>query len=291
MPITAPSPIRLNYQAGPDGPIGHQPYIVNGKWAYAYSESPHGNASIPSIDATIDAGWGFCNAWGLGMFNPPEQPHPVGIKHNSQGARVYCTPRGPGAFGRFHEFADGLDAYTHETRLRTDACRRRGLPAILFCGLPRMDAFTPTSPESDKLKILNAWTEPIIRCGYTAVAGDSSGLCAQLFGQETPALRWAEHLLYMGVDFIVETIETVTPSAFPWFNGRFGAIVAPKERAWRDANPGYFNIHCPGCVTRRYLWLQGSIQVDERLKLMREAGTDIPIVDVDDCWGEVGGKA
>lgn len=278
----------MNHTGGTHGALGHASYLPTGTWEDSYASPPWGASDCPSVDESILAGWGFCNSWAYGQFLDGSQ-HAIGRMHVS-GTPFRCTPRGPGAFARFDEVGDGRAAHLTATRLRTDACRKIGQPAILYIGGGSETAYTPTSPRSVKAAVLKSWTDPIVAAGYTHVAVDGSAVTQQLPGETTPTYDWAEHLLSLGIGFIVETLEWVCPTSVLWFNGRFGCISSDHDRMIRGGN-SWFHRGWTGCTTRRYLWIQGSVPPADRVALtakeLEDANGDQVIVDPGQCWTEL----
>jgi len=268
-------------------PLGFLENVTRG-WEQAYSERWW--PDLPSLDETIEAGWGFCAAWGAGRFRKGlDTPHPVGYYHNA-GSTIYCHPRGPGAFTQFdHLFPDKLEGWVKATRARTDACRKHGQESAIFLGLPHAHAFGGLT-HGQVGTVLKRWTAPIIEAGFDRVQLDSSG-AVSTYSPQT-ALEWAQYMLEEGLRVDVETTEVVTPSAFPWFNGRFGVVEMPEARVARSG-PGWFNASCPGVAVRRFLWLQGSIPTADRIEAVRRELSDptgsTPIVEVGGCWDEMRG--
>jgi len=264
---------------------GYYPYLIERGWSAAYGERPFGASDAPSCDETISAGLGFCLAWGCGR-------HPTGHvigKYHLGGGPVVCAPRGPGMFSRFNELfgPQGLESFEKESRDRTDRCRAMGTESAIYLGGVSADAFTPQTAEKLVQRMLDRWCDPIIRAGFDWFMGDAFPATEQLPGAPTPSMRLAEHLLYRGVKVAVETVELVTPTSFPWFNGRFGIVDLPGTREVRSG-PGWFSKSCQGVNTRRFYWLQGSIPPVERLTMLQEELNSVdpatPVVDFGGAW-------
>lgn len=271
-------------------PFGFYEYVAEKGWEHAYSTNVFGASDAPSVDEVIGGGFGLCLAWGTGRFRydytnsrPIDIAHVAGYEHRT-GRTITCHPRGPGAFARFDEFfPGGLKGWVDATRKRTDRCRAAGLPTMIFLGLPSANSLS--GPYGVVSKTLERWTQPIIDAGIETVALDSSGAVSTF--APNAALTWAEYMLEQGLNVAVETIEVATPSAFPWFNGRFGVVAMPEARTARDG-AGWFNHHCPGVNTTRYLWLQGSIHPQDRVSLFEDERAkpdgDTVIVETAGCW-------
>jgi hypothetical protein len=267
---------RLNHVSDPgslsDNPLGILPYIRQHGWEKSYAESPWGDRSWASVDESIKVHPRFVQSWATGLF-PKGQTPKVGQYPRSLVAdwAIECWPRGPGAFAQFDEVfkaTGGMAEFIDATRARTDACRRMGGESAIYLGCPPLSAFTPTTAWQTRRATMKRWTAPIKACGFDRVEMDAAFATRQVndAGAEykNPAMFWAEELLAEGIAVDGEAAERVHPELFPWFNGRFGCITSWQDRDKR-MGAGWFNEHCVGCVTRRFVWLLGSITPAERM--------------------------
>jgi hypothetical protein len=242
--------LRLFNVAG-EGPLGFTPRVAEG-WESVFSARPTPDA--PSLDESIAAGYGFVIDRACGTFLPGDTRPVVGYWHGN--IPMTCDMRGPGAFGAFAKVG-GLTAWEVACRVRTDECRRRGLEAAIYIGMPSAEAWNPDADSTTKRRVLNAWVDPIQRAGFTRVMLDAAANAAgPNAGPHFPAMEFAEECLYRGIAVDHEGATTVTPVVFPWHNGRFGSVMSPADRE-KSCAPGYFGPACVGCVTKRWLWLQG----------------------------------
>lgn len=268
-------PYAFSESVTPANPLGLRPRILERGWEAFYSERESSDA--PCVDDALAAGWGVYGSRVAGCFGPGDQTLCIGHYHDAfGGAPLFPEPRGPGAFtgGQFHD----LEGFIAATRIRTDRAKRLGVDFGAYMTLPRWDALNDVAHE-DKFKLLDKWTRTIRDAGFTRVGGDMAPGTAQKPGEETAGLRWAEHLVWEGIEFDGETFERCTPTAFAWANGRFGVIASPESRERRE---GWIGESTEGCYTRKFLWLQGHIPPAER-RAMTEAETKMDVIV--DCAG------
>jgi len=278
--------LRLHHLSDPgnltNNPLGLHAYIRSGGWEAARATNPWGARDCPSLDETIAAGHGFIDSWATGLFADGEAAV-AGNYPKPWGGKVTCWPRGPGAFARFDEFRPGgLAEFIRSTRTRTDVCRKRGLDAGIYIGCPPASSITSATSYYTRTKTLKAWGKPIIDAGYTRVQLDAAAATSQINEvgkKERNAAMWfAEYLLEQGIAVDIETFERVTPALFDWFNGRFGIIASSHD--WeKRSGAGWFNASCVGTNTRRFVWIPGSVPVQDRISIVNAAIDTTPVVE------------
>lgn len=242
---------------------GLLPYAIDHSWERAFSRRMDPN--IASLDETIAAGYGVCFNRVRGVYAKDHQP---------------MTVRAPGTGQQFGSEPRGLDQWQSNDdqvpaiRKRTDACRAKGLPAIAYVGGLPLDCFAwlELGQRNSRIGAMVRWVSD---CGFTTVALDLTALDSQEKYRSSTMMLVDE--LRLGFGVCIEAQPRLHPGILPWLEGRFGCIHGPDKLG----QPEYMTPKSAGaCFNANYLWLQGSLSPDQRLKLAATNQDMVPIIDI-----------
>lgn len=289
-----PTTIRMvTPVAGGTSPFGMAPFISN--WEDFCSKPHWGPGSgIATLDRSIALGRGYCVSWGLGVYSQGYEPksgdHPKWP--GFAGYEVRCTPQGLETFSAVNKVYPGwVEAFRTRNEVAQDS--------MLYVGGLPLSTFSPTTSTATKNSRCDALLKPVAAAKFKYLGLDASGACGikdATLASKTPNLWLAERAKAMGIMPVVEAFPIVTPQLFPWANGRFAALCAPSGACgYLMSGAGYFNQHCPGCFTKVFGWVQGSVKQEERwgIAASMAASGMVPIVDFGDApesvWAGVNG--
>jgi len=265
---------------------GIAPFFTN--WENFCSKPHWGPGSgIATLDRSIERKRGYCLSWGLGVYAPGTEPksgdHPKWPGFD--GYEVRCTPQGLEMFTAVNAVYPGwVEAFL----TRNEVVDRNGQDSILYVGSLPLSTFSPTTSTATKNSRCDALLKPAVKAKFKYLGLDASAALAikdATLASKVPTLWLAERAKAMGITPIVEAFPMTHPQLFPWANGRFAALCAyPQAPEGSMSGAGHFNQHSPGCFTKVFGWVQGSVPQDQRwgIAANMEAKGMTPIVDFGD---------